>query len=42
MVPGLGGHSDCLDYFFKMIILSGSYEQLSHENENQCNKIKHF
>lgn len=32
MVPSLGGYSDCLDYFFKMITLNGSYEQLSHKN----------
>lgn len=49
MVSSLGGHSDCLDYyFFNMIIFNRSYEQLSHKNEEvillyiQYNKIKRF
>lgn len=49
MVRSLGGHSNCLDYyFFKMIVFHRSYEQLSHKNEEvilfyiQYNKIKHF
>lgn len=48
MVPSLAGHTDCLDYyFFKMIVFNGSYEQLSHKNEEvisfyiQYNNIKH-
>lgn len=48
MVPSLAGHTDCLDnYFFKMIVFNGSYEQLSYKNEEvilfhiQYNNIKH-